>query len=367
MKVGILGGGQLARMLTLAGYPLGLDFVVLEPATDACAAPLATAIHADYGDGAALERLSKSVDLVTYEFENVPAEAVARLERESRVYPPPAALATARDRLPEKRLFRELEIETAPFAAVDDETGLASAVAEVGLPAILKTRTLGYDGKGQAVLQPGDDPLVAWDRLGRVPAILEGFVAFQREVSLVCVRGRDGAVAFYPLSENVHREGILRLSRSLADDPLQPQAEEYARRILERLEYVGVLAIEFFQVGDRLLANEMAPRVHNSGHWTIEGAVTSQFENHLRAIAGLPLGDTAATGHAAMVNLIGEPPEASAVLAVPGAHLHLYGKAPRPGRKIGHVTLVERDPGVLEEKLAELTRLVPGASGGAAS
>ncbi len=365
MRIGILGGGQLARMLALAGYPLGLEFTVLEPAPDACALPLARPLQADYDDPAALERLAGEVAAVTYEFENVPAEAAAWLDAHTRVHPPVQALATARDRLHEKRLFNELGIGTAPFAAVDDVAGLERAIGEVGLPAVLKTRTLGYDGKGQVVLRSGDDPAAAWRAIGGVPAILEGFVDFRREVSMVCVRDAAGDCRFYPLAENLHREGILRLSRSRLDDPLQETAEVHARRVLERLDYVGVLAIEFFQVGETLLANEMAPRVHNSGHWTIEGAVTSQFENHLRAVAGLPLGDTAATGHAAMVNLIGELPEIPAVLAQPGVHLHLYGKAPRPGRKIGHLTLVEPDAASLERKLEALLPLVPGMEAGA--
>ena len=363
MRVGILGGGQLARMLALAGYPLGLDFTVLEPAADACAAALARHLHADYADPAALETLAGESDCITYEFENVPAESVARLHRELPVYPPPHALAAARDRFLEKTLFNQLEIETAPFADVQDEETLQQALEQVGLPAVLKTRTLGYDGKGQAVIREAGELQQAWEAVGRVPAILEGFVRFEREVSLVSVRSREGEVAFYPLARNHHREGILRLSLSLEKDPAQELAESYAQRMLERLDYVGVLAIEFFQIGEHLLANEMAPRVHNSGHWTIEGAVTSQFENHLRAILGMPLGDTSATGHAAMVNLIGELPHIPEVLRLPGAHLHLYGKAPRAGRKIGHVTLVEENARLLQVKLDRLRELVPGVPG----
>ncbi len=358
MKIGILGGGQLARMLALAGYPLGMEFMVLDPAGDACARPLAQGIQAPYGDPAGLERLAREVDLVTYEFENVPAEAVARLQGQGKVFPGPLALATARDRLAEKRLFHELEIETAPFAAVEDEESLAAAVDRVGLPAILKSRTLGYDGKGQVRIGADEEPRAAWRALGEVPAILEGVVAFEREVSLIGVRGRDGAMAFYPLAENLHGDGILRLSRSRPGDPLQSRAETLVARILERLDYVGVLAVEFFQVGEQLLANEMAPRVHNSGHWTIEGAVASQFENHLRAVAGWPLGATSPTGHAAMVNLIGEAPPPSRVLKIPGAHLHLYGKASRPGRKVGHVTLVDAQQSRLEERLADLLEVL---------
>ncbi|WP_457673814.1 5-(carboxyamino)imidazole ribonucleotide synthase [Thiolapillus sp.] len=358
MKIGILGGGQLARMLTLAGYPLGLDFVVLEPAADACAAPLAGHVQTAYDDPAGLAELAGQVDLVTYEFESVPAGAVEQLGRSLPVYPPANALATARDRNNEKTLFNELGIETAPFAEVHDLAGLEQAVGQVGLPAILKTRTLGYDGKGQQVIRPGDDLAAAWNAVGQVPCVLEGFVDFDREVSIIAVRSVSGELAFYPLAENVHQEGILRLSTCLRDDSHQPLAEDYARRVLERLNYVGVLAIEFFQVGEHLLANEMAPRVHNSGHWTIEGAQTSQFENHLRAILDLPLGSTAPQGHAAMVNLIGELPEEKTVLAVENAHLHLYGKAPRAGRKIGHVTLREATPEKLAAGLNRLNKIL---------
>ncbi|WP_456379178.1 5-(carboxyamino)imidazole ribonucleotide synthase [Thiolapillus sp.] len=358
MKIGILGGGQLARMLALAGYPLGLDFVVLEPAADACAAPLAGHLRAAYDDSAALRQLAAEVDLVTYEFESVPAAAVEQLGMSLPVFPPANSLATARDRSHEKNLFRELEIETAPFVEVHDLQTLQLAVEQIGLPAILKTRTLGYDGKGQQVLRAGDGLQVAWEAIGQVPAILEGLIEFEREVSIIAVRSACGELAFYPLAENVHEQGILRLSTCLHNDSHQPLAEDYARRVLERLDYVGVLAIEFFQVGSHLLANEMAPRVHNSGHWTIEGAETSQFENHLRAILGLPLGGTAAVEHAAMVNLIGELPDVPAILGLKNTHLHLYGKAPRAGRKVGHITIREISEQALQERLLQLNKVI---------
>ena len=354
MKIGILGGGQLARMLALAGYPLGLDFTVLEPAADACAAPLSRHIQAAYDDAEGLERLAAECELITYEFESVPADAVEKLDASLDVFPPPSALATARDRNHEKTLFNELGIETAPFAEVHDLRTLQLAVENIGLPAILKTRTLGYDGKGQQVIRPGDDLQSAWEAIGEVPAILEGLVDFEREVSIIAVRSVSGEMAFYPLAENVHEQGILRLSTCLHDDSHQPLAEDYAKRVLQQLDYVGVLAIEFFQVGSHLLANEMAPRVHNSGHWTIEGAETSQFENHLRAILDLPLGSTAPVAHAAMVNIIGELPDTRVVLGMKNAHLHLYGKAPRAGRKIGHVTVREATAQMLQESLTLL-------------
>lgn len=370
LTIGILGGGQLGRMLALAGYPLGLRFRVYEPAPDAPAGHMAEQIAAAYDDRAALERFAAAVDVLTYEFENVPVAATRILQRFAPVFPPPAALKAAQDRLVEKRFFNALAIPTAPFAPVDDRAALDAAIAQLGLPAILKTRRLGYDGKGQALLRDGEDAHAAWRELGGESLILEGFVPFAREVSLLAVRGQDGAIVCYPLVENVHRDGILR--RSIAPAPgldaeLQAQAESYARRALEALEYVGVLAIELFEVRDlaggpaRLLANEMAPRVHNSGHWTIEGAATSQFENHLRAICGLPLGSVAPRGHAAMVNLIGEYPDVLALLRLEETHVHLYGKAPRPGRKIGHVTARADSAAELATRLAEIERVVTPA------
>ena len=356
MKIGVLGGGQLARMLALAGYPLGLEFVFLCPSKDACAAPLGEHICADFDDKAALHRLAGKVDRITYEFESVPTESVDFLSGKSPVYPPVRALATARDRLHEKNLFNQLGIDTAPFMAVDSLDDLQRAAAKIGLPAILKTRTLGYDGKGQQSLRDPSELVAAWEGINGAAAILEGFIPFEREVSIIAVRGLLGELAFYPLSENHHEAGILRLSTSLQDNPMQELAEDYAKCLLERLDYVGVLAIEFFQRDGRLLVNEMAPRVHNTGHWTIEGAVTSQFENHLRAILDLPLGSTALTGHSGMVNLVGELPDMNAVLAIPGAHMHLYGKAPRPGRKLGHITVCADN----DESLKHVLAAMPG-------
>jgi 5-(carboxyamino)imidazole ribonucleotide synthase len=361
--IGIVGAGQLARMLALAGLPLGLRFVFLDPAADACAAALGEHLRAAFDDREALERLAQRADVVTYEFENVPEGSIERLAERVAVFPCARALATARDRLREKNLFQQLGIPTAPFAAVDSRADLERAVSDLGLPAVLKTRTLGYDGKGQIVLRRPEDRDAAWERLGGVPLLLEGFVAFAREASILGVRSRRGEIAFYPLVENVHRDGILHLSRSRPDDPLESRARAYAQRLLAHLDYVGVLALELFQVGDALLANEMAPRVHNSGHWTIEGAETSQFENHLRAILDLPLGRTAARGHAAMVNLVGELPETASLLAVPGAHLHRYDKAPHPRRKLGHVTLRSDEARDLETGLARLlARIEPHAA-----
>jgi 5-(carboxyamino)imidazole ribonucleotide synthase len=359
--VGVLGGGQLGRMLALAGIPLGMRFRFLDPAPQAPAGAVGELVVGAYDDEGALEELAEGADVVTYEFENVPVASARFLAERATVLPPPEALEAAQDRAAEKRLFERLAIPTARSAPVEGPEEVRAALAAVGRPALLKTRRLGYDGKGQAAVGDPSAADAAWDAVGRSPSILEARVRFDRELSVLAVRGRDGEVRTYPLVENVHREGILRVSRAPAPGlgpDLQARAEGYARRVLEELGHVGVLAIELFQVGGEILANEMAPRVHNSGHWTIEGAATSQFENHLRAIAGLPLGSTDARGPSAMVNLIGATPRPGRILAVPGAHLHLYGKAPRPGRKLGHVTVVAEDEATREARLRDVWAVV---------
>ena len=358
MVVGVLGGGQLARMLALDGYPLGMQFVVLDPSADVCSAPVAQQLQGNYADEALLSQLADMVDVVTYEFENVPSSAVEYLNGKVPVFPPPQALATAQDRLNEKTLFRELAIATPEFAAINSLAELQQSMEQIGWPAVLKTRTQGYDGKGQAVLRQGDDLAAAWQSIGSVPAIVEAFVPFEREVSIIAARSRNGDIVCYPLTENIHQDGILRYSIVCSDDPLQTLAEEYAQRLLTKLDYVGVLALELFQSGDQLLANEYAPRVHNSGHWTQDGAETSQFENHLRAVLGLPLGATDVTGHTAMVNLIGTVPTVDDVLINPHAHLHLYGKEARPGRKLGHINLRAPSKDALEAALKSIQKLV---------
>jgi 5-(carboxyamino)imidazole ribonucleotide synthase len=360
--VGVIGGGQLGRMLALAGYPLGLRFIFLDPAPDACAGSLGEHLRAPYDDPGALEHIARRADVVTFEFENVPSDAVEFLAARLPAYPPALALAVAQDRLAEKSEFRELGIPTPPYAPVESEADLNAAAEQIGLPAVLKTRRLGYDGKGQVVLEGPGDLAPAWRRLGGAPLILERFVSFQREVSMIAVRGRNGETAFYPLVENEHHNGILRLSRSRPTDPQQGVAQQYAGRILDRLEYVGTLAFEFFQAGDELLANEIAPRVHNSGHWTIEGAEISQFENHLRAILGLPLGATGPVGHAAMVNFVGNLPHTDEVLALPHTHLHDYSKLPKPGRKVGHATIAAPTTAAVDASLARLVTLAGAAS-----
>ncbi|MGX1995599.1 5-(carboxyamino)imidazole ribonucleotide synthase [Xanthomonas axonopodis pv. cassiae] len=343
--VGILGGGQLARMLVLAGAPLGIRFAVFDPAVDACAGQVAPLQVGAFDDVATLAAFAGQVDVITFDFENVPAASAQQLAAQVPVFPSPAALAVAQDRLSEKTLFRELGIPVPEFAAIDDRAGLDAALARIGTPCVLKTRRFGYDGKGQFRIKTLADADAAWDALGaqaaHVGLIVEAFVPFQREVSVVAVRGRDGEFRAWPLTENWHVDGVLSASLAPAsvEAALQASAESHARAVAEKLDYVGVFALELFVRDGELLANEMAPRVHNSGHWTIEGAETSQFENHVRAVLGLPLGSTAMRGHACMLNWLGEMPEARAFLAVPGGHWHDYGKQARDGRKVGHATL----------------------------
>lgn len=358
MKIGILGAGQLGRMLALAGYPLDFDFVFLDPATEACAAPLGEHIHAPYEDEKALAEFCGAVDVATYEFENVPAKTAGFVAARIPLLPAPAALTVGQDRLSEKQMFDRLGIVVPRYMPVATREALDFAVKATGLPAVLKTRRMGYDGKGQVVLRKPEDLEAAWTKLGGQPLILEAFVPFQREISCLTVRAANGEMAFYPVVENVHRDGILRTATPRLSDPLQRQAEDYARRVAEHLNYVGVLAFEFFVADDTLLANEIAPRVHNSGHWTIEGAVCSQFENHLRAIAGLPLGSTALRAPCVMVNFIGDAPKTSEMAAIADLHIHHYGKTPKPQRKVGHATLLARSANQLTEKLAVLMKLV---------
>lgn len=362
MKIGILGAGQLGRMLALSGYPLGLEFVFLDPAADACAAPLGEHILADYGDEAALQEFCGRADLTTFEFENVPDGAAAFVAALKPLHPHPRALAVGQDRLSEKQLFDRLGIPVPTYRAVSTRAELEAALADIGCPAILKTRTLGYDGKGQAVIRSPADLDPAWQALGQRPCLLEAMVAFDREISCIGVRGQDRSLAFYPVIENRHREGILRTSIPRAGDRLQALAEQHTGKVMQQLDYVGVMAFEFFVVGDSLLGNEIAPRVHNSGHWTIDGAACSQFENHLRAIAGLPLGSTALRGPCAMVNFIGDAPSLPDLAQIPGMHIHLYGKSPKPGRKIGHGTLTAATDAELLANL-QLVRDVLGTAG----
>jgi 5-(carboxyamino)imidazole ribonucleotide synthase len=360
MKIGIIGAGQLGRMLALAGYPLALQFRFLDSSADSPGGQVGPIVTGAFDDPTSLQRLAADVDLVTYEFENVPVSALNAVSKSRTCLPPVEALRVSQDRLLEKELFTKLGIPTPPFRAVDSLEDLRAAVAVVGLPSVLKTRRLGYDGKGQHYLRKTADVDLAWQALGGVPLILEGFVRFEREVSIIGARSTRGEVRAYPVVDNTHRDGILRVTlaphRSAA---LQAAAERHLRKLLRHFDYAGILTIEFFVQKGRLVANEMAPRVHNSGHWTIEGAATSQFENHLRAILGLPLGDTRAVGHAAMVNFIGSMPDREQVMALPGVHFHDYGKAARPGRKIGHCTIVARTAAERDRLVKRVQRLLP--------
>ena len=356
-RIGIVGAGQLGRMLAISGYPLGLRFVFLDKSKDAPGGQVGDIILGEFSDPKKLRELSDAVDIVTFDVENVPVEAVREGVRKP-FRPPVEILEKAQDRLDEKELFRSIDIPTPPFAPVDSLDDLRAAVDRIGFPAVLKTRRFGYDGKGQRVLRQAADLEPAFEDIGGVPLILEGFIEFDREVSLIGVRSVSGEIRFYPLSENTHSEGILRYSVAPYEDyNLQGLAERHLERLLTEFDYSGVLTIEFFEADGKLIANEIAPRVHNSGHWTIEGAVTSQFENHIRGILDLPLGDTTPVGHAAMVNFIGNMPSVQQVLEIPGAHYHDYGKEPREGRKLGHASLTSMSRAELLTRLEHLLAL----------
>jgi len=351
--VAVIGAGQLGQMLGEAAAFMGVTCRYLDPAERPPAATAGDVLRYGFDDAEGLDRLVADAEVLTYEFENVPVATVRVMEKRLAVYPPPGALEKAQDRLEEKRLFDELGIPTSPFAAVDSDADAGRAADSLGLPLVFKTRRLGYDGKGQAIARDAADLDGLYASLGGVPLIAERFIEFDREVSIIGARTPGGTVVTWPLAENRHLGGILRVSRAPFENAaLTRMAGDYHRRMLESLEYVGVLALELFVVGDRLLANEFAPRVHNSGHWTIEGAKTSQFENHLRAILDLPPGDTAAVGHSAMVNIIGNTPRRIDEAASLGAQVHDYGKAPRPGRKLGHLTLV-RDSAAARDRALE--------------
>ncbi len=360
----VLGGGQLGRMMALAAVPLGVDVRSLDPSAAATAGTVSVLTVGRLDDLAAITAAASGSEIVTYEWEGVPAASTRALERKGWIVRPPTpALEISQDRIAEKALFTSLEIPVAPHSAVSTRAELDAALKTVGLPAILKTCRGGYDGKGQVTIDKASQADAAWTELGPAGGlVLEGRVPFDRELSIIAVRSTDGDIHTWPLVENHHRNGILRTSFAPAPqvtDHLQSTADGYARAILDHFDYVGVLTVELFQVGDHLVANEMAPRVHNSGHWTIEGAVTSQFENHVRAVLGWPLGETTAIGHSAMVNCIGALPEPTAILGLPGVHLHRYGKSLRAGRKVGHVTVTAPDEEALHHRLDALRRLLP--------
>jgi len=357
MRLGIIGGGQLGAMLAEAAHPLGVATRILDPEPAVCTARAAEVVYAEHDDPKALSGLTDWAQALTYEFENVPLEAV---QGRPGVWPPPEALRIAQDRLHEKDFFTEHGVDTAPFAQVSRVQDVQEALAKVGTPALLKTRRLGYDGKGQALVHTAEEGRQAFEELGGVPCILEGLVDFRRELSVIAVRSADGDVRVYPVAENHHEGGILRWSITPAPDlkDRQAEAESIVVRLLEALEYVGVLTVELFDVDGPLLANEMAPRVHNSGHQTIEGAVTSQFENHVRAVLGLPLGSVEVLQPVGMINLIGREPPLEALLAIDGVSVHRYVKEPRPGRKLGHVTVQGADRVTVEHRLEQVQALV---------
>ncbi len=360
MKVAILGGGQLARMLAMSAHRLGIEPIVVDPKPDAPATRVAHHVLASLDDPAGWQQVAHC-DVATAELDHAPPSALDWLSEHMAVRPGPDAFRLAGDRLREKRLFNELGIETAPFWPVDSEEDLVRGLREIGLPAVLKTRQEGYDGKGQRILRKAADARRAWREVGGVPAVLEGFVPFARELSILAVRSARGELRFWSPVENHHEDGILRSSRPVeidVEDPIQVAGRRAVAALATALDYVGVLTVEFFEVEGRLVANEMACRVHNSGHWTEEGAETSQFENHLRAITGLRLGGTRTLGPTAMLNLIGARPHRDALLSVPGGRLHLYGKSPAPGRKLGHLTLCADD----EERLQHAIHLARDAA-----
>ena len=352
MRIGIIGAGQLGQMLGFAADELDIDVRFLDPSDSPPASRAGEVVQRAFDDPEALAALAQECDVITYEFENVPVDSLVPLCDRLPVYPPPDALRHAQDRLVEKQLFDSLEIPLPDYRPIDAEHELLTAIDDIGLPLVVKTRRFGYDGKGQAMVRSRDEARQAWRSLGDAPLIAEAFVDFDYEVSAIGARNPSGDTVMYPLSRNEHAQGILRESRAPAVAPgLEALAEHYMTAMLNHLDYVGVLALELFVCGDRLLANEFAPRVHNSGHWTIEGAQTSQFSNHIRAVAGRGLGSTHCPGYAGMENLIGNIPDAVRELPEADYHLHDYGKMPRPGRKLGHVTVVAESPAERDRKL----------------
>ncbi|MBH98649.1 MAG: 5-(carboxyamino)imidazole ribonucleotide synthase [Rhodospirillaceae bacterium] len=354
MKIGIIGAGQLGRMLALAGYPLGISCTFLD-SDKSSPGGLVSAIHVGaFDDIKKLNVLASDVEVLTYEFENIPVEALKSIDSGIPIYPQLEALTSAQDRLLEKQLFQSLGIPTADYVPIDNSSDLESAKKKLGWPIVLKARRLGYDGRSQHVVNSDISLQSAWDDLDHVPSIAESWINFERELSIIASRGAEGETVYYPLSENVHENGILRTTVAPYDDSiLQNNAQNWISAIMEKFNYRGTLTVEFFHTNEGLIANEMAPRVHNSGHWTIEGAETSQFENHLRAVLGLPLGDTKPRGCSAMLNLIGTMPNLTAATKIPGAHLHDYCKSPRPNRKLGHITLLSNTRENLLKKLQD--------------
>lgn len=361
MRIGVLGAGQLGRMLALAGYPLAHDFVFYDLSGNPSAGVGDVIVDRNHEY---LTDFLKQVDRVTYEFEHLPVEVAEIVAREKPVHPSPRSLQVCQNREAEKTLFNSLGIPTAQWRMAKSASELRQAARELGCPVVAKSNTEGYDGKGQAVLTSEDDAEEAWSSIGHPTLIVEKFVDFRRELSIIAARGEDGEVAVYPMAENVHHQGILRYSIAPAPDlsiTVSEDARHYIAMLLNELDHVGVLALELFETPQGLVTNEMAPRVHNSGHWTMNGAATSQFENHIRAITGAPLGNVTAHGVSCMVNVIGEHGNADDLLRLPYTHLHLYGKQARPGRKLGHVNVVADSYDELMWRARNVTTFLPGA------
>ncbi len=359
MKIAILGGGQLARMLCLAAYPLGIEIVCVDPKLDCSVKNMSATFCADYSEVDKIFAHLKNIDCVTYELEALPIQSLQQLARQLPIYPSVDILAIAQDRFLEKKLFTELDIPTTEYQCIDTAQAIKNFIDLHSTPVFIKTRRDGYDGKGQIRVNHIDESETSFNRMPKSPLIIEQGIPYDFEVSLISVRNQQGDIRFYPLTLNKHIDGILRVSEApFVNGKLQESAESYARRIMEKFNYIGVMTIEFFCVDGRLLANEIAPRVHNSGHWTIEGAHTSQFENHIRAISGLPLGSVAVTTLSRMVNIIGTKPDPASLVSIPGLHYHWYGKDPLPGRKLGHITICEADRVTLDQHYSEAIRMI---------
>ena len=362
MKIGVLGAGQLAQMLAQAGLKLGHEFMFLCPDPDSCAAPYGELLCADYHDDAALAKLRDWADVITYEFENVPNEVAQALEAGNTLYPPSMMLGITSDRITEKNWVRDQGIGTADFAEVRSFEDLVEGAKTVGLPAILKTSQSGYDGKGQVRIASAEQLESAWEAVGQQVCVLEGMVPFNREVSMIAARSPNGDIAYLPLSENAHTDGILHIAESKQNDPVEAKAQQMIKALLDASHYVGVLTVEFFDVDGELLVNELAPRVHNSGHWSIEACDDSQFSLHIKAIAGESIHSPKLNSRAAMVNVIGQVPQGLEAFASDDTFVHLYGKAPRSKRKIGHVTVLEStDAATFNERLAQLVNAIEWA------
>jgi 5-(carboxyamino)imidazole ribonucleotide synthase len=364
-NIGILGAGQLARMLALAGLPLEMRFGFYDTTGNPSVGLDPVLIDVDaIPSNPALQTFIEASDLVTYEFEHLPLPVLKYIEEKVTIYPPVRSIEICQDRAKEKALFTELAIPTPAYRIVESEAALVTAVAELGTPLVSKTTTDGYDGKGQFIIKNPDQAKEAWQAIGGRPLIVEAFVNFSRELSVIAARASTGEVKIYPLAENEHHEGILRYSTAPAPhiaEETERQAKLYIQELIESLGHVGILTLELFETPNGLLANEMAPRVHNSGHWSIEGAHVSQFENHLRAISGLPLGDTQATRPTCMLNIIGNKGDINAIMALPYAHIHLYDKEERPGRKLGHVNVQADSYEELVWRVNNVAAYLPGA------